>query len=133
MRVFYPISARLADFANDKEQTSSGGMMLWSMLCITLLMLVLSALPSFEEGATQKHEQFSNDHFSHAVHVMPGQAKHNSGNVHASKSVIPANRKSAVTAQDYIDAHRCAQYFACFTPGSPAEPAKPKAGGDPYL
>lgn len=131
MRVFYPISARLADFVNDEAQMAAQGMMLWGLPCIALLMLVLSALPSFEAGATQQREYFSNHHFSHAVHVMGGRTQQNIGNAHASKPLAATNRKTHVSTQDYIDAHRCAQYFACFTPV--AGPAKPKAAVDRYL
>lgn len=131
MRVFYPISVRFADFINDESPAPSNGMMLWSLFCIALLMLVLSALPSFEAGAAQQREYFPSHHFSHAVHVVGGHTQQNIDNAHASKSLATTNRKTRVSTQDYIDAHRCAQYFACFTPV--AGPAKPKAAVDRYL
>lgn len=127
MRVFYPISARIAELANDQAGMPSGWMMLWSVFSIALLALVLSVLPSFEAGVADKqHDVFSNRHFSHAVHVT--HAAQAGRDVH-----IAANHKTRVAGQDYIDAHRCAQYFACFEPLSSAAPAKSKAGAGLYL
>jgi L-asparagine transporter-like permease len=52
MRVFYPVSARLSDIVNHEAYVPSGWRLLWSAICFALFVSVLSALPSFEAGAT---------------------------------------------------------------------------------
>ncbi len=128
MRVFYPISARISDFANEGAGRPAGWMMLWSGFCVALLVLVLLALPSFESGAADKqHEFFTSTRFNHTAHTSATHAKH----------CINNSRASNTTTQDYIDAHHCALSVSCF--GSvkasrlPAAPAVSKAGGDRYL
>ena len=128
MRVFYPISARISEFANDGAEKPAGWMMLWSVFCMALLALVLAALFSFESDAANKpHELLSNSHLSHAALIIPAHAKH----------CINGSRASGSTAQDYIDAHKCALYVSCLgavkTGRLSAAPAVSRAGGGLYL
>lgn len=125
MRVFYPISARISEFANDGAEKPAGWMMLWSVFCVALLALVLAALFSFESAAANtQHELLSNSHLGHAARISVTHAKH---------CVVD----SRATAQDYIDAHFCALHASCLKPVKTgrlsAAPAVSRAGGGLYL
>lgn len=134
MRVFYPMSARIAEFVNEGAQAPAGLMMMWSAFCIGLLVLVLSALPSFEAGA-------GNDDYSASVRINPAeQPIHASEHQTARGALKPAaarNQNARVSTQDYINAHRCAQSHACTQPVMmrlpSAEPAKQPASAGLYL
>jgi hypothetical protein len=116
MRVFYPISSRINELLDDDAQLPSGLMVVWSTFCIALLVLVLFFLPAFQDSAAVPHETLSNGQVNHAVHVK-----------HSGSGTAQDSRQS------YVDAHRCAQSFACATLLTPAAPTKPKAGADLYL
>lgn len=138
MRVFYPISARFSDITNGITSISSGWVMLWNILSLALLALVVSSLSSFETGAADKqYEHFTNHHFKLAENIKRAHAKktivYSSANTIASKT----SKNLSWSSQDYIDAHRCAQYFTCLkqvTKHQPmAGPIKLKANDDLFL
>jgi len=131
MRVLYPLSARISDLINDGAETASGWMVLWSGFCIILLLLVGSTLSVFEGGnADKQHASFSSNHTLHSPNL---RVNHKPESAHTAQAA--ENRIPRASTQDYIDAHRCAQSVACFTPQkSPlVMRAKPQANAGLYL
>jgi len=114
MRVFYPISVRVSEIINNEAHEPTGGRMIWSVICLTLLALVLSALSTFEIGASREPNFFSIHQLSHAnstVHSNNDEEKHK---VKASSE--PADTKLRVSMQEYVNAHRYARYSTSIKP-----------------
>lgn len=125
MRVFYPMSARIAEFVNDETQSPAGIMILWSAFCIALLVLVLSVLPTFETGAGGNVYGSANPHFNPATQLIHANQQQSNG--------AATNQKM----QDYIDAHRNAKSATNIKPVAMllplVAPAKQPSGAGRYL
>lgn len=128
MRVFYPVSARLSDLLNDETTSQPGWMVLWSATSIALLLLVVSALPQLGGIPTGQPQEAVSKH-------RPDHARHVRCDRHSRQHIFTATAGSGISAQSYVDAHRCALSYSCVLPANlpRVAPGEPPAGAGLYL